>query len=154
MTIESACEGSHVHVVQDVFTQADGYFSAKSSDPTCGTYRFLASDRPHFWLPVGNDVFYLEPNGSIPTVSLRPGIIPEPVTIVREQRGGEVEFRVSDRATNSYIGAGLGITRSRVEGHTFGAMSIRTGEDGSSHTLFLPPGDYKELQFKQTGLKP
>ena len=56
-------------------------------------------------------------------------------------------FRVFDRATTSHVEAGLGITRSRVEGHTFGAMSISTGADGSSHTVFLPPGDYEVTIF-------
>lgn len=143
VVVETACANRNVHLVHETLTGPDGRFSLKSYDPDCNRYKFFASHREAFWLPTGDDVFYAAPNGTIPLIVLKPGQVPAPVLIRLEQEGGEVELRAFDEATRSYVFAGLGIHRQSAGEKTFtGSLSIATGRDGSSHTLFLPPGKY------------
>jgi hypothetical protein len=141
--VESNCTDTTVHLAQETIADLDGEFSMKSFDPACGKYRFFASHREAFWLPTRDHVFYEAPNGTTPTIELMAGQMPSPILIRLEQRGGEVELRAFDEATQSYIYAGLDIRREPVAEKTFGGrISTATRKDGSSHTLFLPPGSY------------
>jgi hypothetical protein len=143
VVVESVCTNTNVHLGEDTRTGSDDSFSLKSFDPNCNRYRFSASHREAFWLPTGDNVFYVVPNGTTPLIELKPGQVPAPVLIRLEQQGGEVEIRAFDEATRSNIYAGLSIHREPVGKRTFGGnISIATADDGSSHPLFLPPGNY------------
>lgn len=143
VVVESACADRNVYLVHETLTGPDGSFSLKSYDPDCNRYKFSASHREAFWLPTGDNIFYVVPNGTTPLIELKPGQAPAPVLIRLEQQGGEVELNAFDEATQSYIYAGLGLRRERVGKKSFvGRMSLATGDDGSAHTLFLPPGKY------------
>lgn len=138
---ESTCTNNQL--VQETTTKPDGRFSMKAFDPNCNKYKLSASYREAFWLSTGNDIFYLVPNGTTPTIELMPGKPSAPVLIRLEQRGGEVELRVFDEKSQSFVYAGLSIDREPVGNKTFGGgISIATGVDGSLHSLFLPAGKY------------
>jgi hypothetical protein len=138
----SICASTY-SLVEETITNPDGYFSIKSYDPDCNKYQFSASHREALWLPTGDNGFSMTPNGTNPVIELKPGQIPAPILLRLEQQGGEVELIALDEATRSYIYAGLSIRREPVGKKTFSSrLSIATGEDGSSHTLFLPPGEY------------
>jgi hypothetical protein len=151
---ETICRDSSVHFVADAVTDLDGGFVVASFDPFCGEVRFTAEYRSAFWLRTGEQVFYAGQNGTTPEIDLKSGMPPEPVTIRLEARGGAVELRVWDEATRRFIQAGLIIGRSLTEGRPGGGMSIATGKDGSSHTLFLPIGIYTvSLWYYPCGIK-
>lgn len=139
----SNCANTSVHLVQETITSSDGKFLIKSFDPTCNRYKFSTSQSETFWLPTGDEFFYLAPNGTTPTIELMPGKMPAFILLGLEQRGGKVELRVFDKKTGAFIYAGFSIHREPVPNKTFdGGMSDATGDGGSSHTLFLPPGNY------------
>jgi hypothetical protein len=140
---ESICTDTSVHLVQERTANPDGKFLIKSFDPTCNKYKFSAAHREALWLPTGDDIFYIEPNGTTPTIELISGQVPAPVLIRLGERGAEVELKVFDEKTQSFIYAGLSIDREPIGNKSFGGgMSTATGDDGSSLTLFLPPGNY------------
>ena len=140
---ESACSDTSVHLVQELSTSPDGRFSLRSFDPDCNKYKFSATHRERLWLPTGDSVFYLKPNGTTPTLELMSGHVPVPVLIRLGERGGEMDLRIFDEKTQSYIYAGFSIYRKPIGKKPFGGgMTTATGDDGSSHTVFLPPGNY------------
>ena len=148
VTVSSACKNQLISLADDVMTDRDGHFKVNSFDSGCGTYSFKARDSARFWLPTGDGVFYMQPNGTEPQLSVSEGQVPDPVTLTLGLRGGELEFRVFDRASGSFIGATLDISRPPVQGRSFGAMSIATGRDGSSHTVLLPVGQFVVTVFE------
>lgn len=140
---QTVCANTSTHLVQETTANCDGKFSIKSFDPTCNKYKFSVSHRETFYLPTGDNIFYIDTNGATPTIELVSGQVFAPIVLRLEQRGGEVVLSVFDEKTQSFIYAGLSIDREPVANKTFGGgISIATGDDGSSHTLFLPPGDY------------
>jgi len=139
----TVCPEDRAHLVKDVKTRDDGSFSIASFDLRCGRVRFTAEHREGYWLKTGDDVFYPSTNGTTPQINISGDSPPPPVTIFLGARGGEIEFQVWDEATDRFIYAGLAIEREPVDGRGFGLVSIATGDDGSSHTLFLPGGQYR-----------
>ena len=143
IVVESNCTDKTTHLAQETIADPDGEFSVKSFDPACGKYKFFASHREAFWLSTRDHVFYEAPGERAPAIELEAGRMPSPILIRLEHRGGEMELRAFDEATQSYIYAGLDIRREPVAERTFGGrISTSTKKDGSSHTLFLPPGSY------------
>jgi hypothetical protein len=134
------CETAGVHFVTDTQTSDDGSYVIPSFDSSCGHVRFTAEKREDFWLKTGKYVFYPRSNGTTPEVSLLGTVPPDPVTIQLDLRGGELEFRVWDAATNRHIHAGLMI---ECPGEWCGAMSTATGKDGTAHTVFVPARRYR-----------
>src|SRR6185295_4447778 len=91
----------------------------------------------------GDNIFYLVPNGTKPTIELKSGQTHPSVLLRLEQRGGEVHLRVFDEKTQSFVYAGLDIHREPEGKKTFaGGMSIATDLNGSGYRLFLPAGKY------------
>jgi hypothetical protein len=141
--VRTLCEGRAYTLSRVAITQTDGSFALDSFDPDCIKIRLDASHRERFWLPTGDDVFYSRSNGKPAEIELVPGMIPEPVLIRLDQRGGEIEFRVWNETVSQNIHANVYVERLPVDGKTFGSMSAATGDQGESDTLFLPPGEYQ-----------
>ena len=130
-------------LVRETTSAPDGSFSIKAPDPTCNKYRLSASHREAFWLPTGDNIFYLVPNGTTPTVELKSGQTDPSVLLRLVQRGGELDLRVFDEKTQSFIYAGLDIHREPELNKVFaGSVSIATDLNGSGYRLFLPAGKY------------
>ena len=141
VTAESICTNDHL--AWETTSAPDGKFSIKVSDPACNKYKLSASHREAFWLPTGDNIFYLVPNGTTPTVELKSGETHPSVLVRLEQRGGEVDLRVFDEKTQSFVYAGLDIHREPESDKTFaGGASIATGLNGSLYSFFLPAGKY------------
>jgi hypothetical protein len=104
---------------------------------------FKASLRREMLLPTGSDVFYVRPNGTTPTVHLEPGVAPEPVTIRLDAQGGEAELRVLDKATGSYLKAGITLMRTGAERPVTGLVSFVVGAGDSGDVRLLPQGKYR-----------
>ncbi|MEE8201744.1 MAG: carboxypeptidase-like regulatory domain-containing protein [Candidatus Acidoferrales bacterium] len=143
VTVTTVCEEVTVHLARETKTAEDGSFVLESFDPGCNRIQFTAAKREEYWLETGEDSLYTGTNGTAPTVTLSPGSPPPPITIILGQRGGEVEIQVWDIATKRFIYAGLEFQRRPIEGQTFPFVYISTGEDGASHTVFLPVGEYE-----------
>jgi hypothetical protein len=146
--VESACD----RLLKLVVTDEAGFFALSSFSPDCPDYKFNASLRRDMWLPTGRDVFYVRPNGTSPTIHLEPGVLPDPVIIRLEDRGGEAELRVRDEATGSYLKAGITLMRRGDERKVTGLCSfvIQPGEQGT--VVLLPAGRYRvEVDRYQCG---
>jgi hypothetical protein len=143
------CDG--LTLTQDATTAADGSFSfpvfhrmatnPAYSDADCDQYRFRASKEEDFWLASDDNIF----TGATPKIPmidlpLKPRL--QPVQIVLSIRGGEVNFRVSDVATGSFVQAMLDLERKPVEGKKFGSVEWKTSGDSLGDVKLLPPGQY------------
>jgi hypothetical protein len=141
VSAESTC--TNTHLARETTSAPDGSFSIKAPDPTCNKYRLSASHREAFWLPTGDNIFYLVPNGTTPTVELKSGQTHPSVLLRLEQRGGEVDLRVFDEKTQSFVYAGLDIHQEPERNKTFaGSVSSATDLNGSGYRIFLPAGNY------------
>jgi len=110
VVVASACDTT-AHLAQITTTRPDGGFSLKSFDPNCNRYEFSTSHLKDFWLPIGDNVFYLHPNRVKPVIQIVAGKRPPPVLIRLGLQGGEVKLSVFDKRTGSFIYAGLNISR-------------------------------------------
>lgn len=131
----------HISHSQERTTAEDGTFSFPVFDPDCNRYRFTANKQADYWLPSDISVF----TGVPPIVSIiefSSSAPSQPVHIVLGIRGGKLEIRVWDVATNRFIRAGLYIDRKPVAGKHFGSVQTETGTDGSAITELVPPGEY------------
>jgi hypothetical protein len=76
-------------------------------------------------------------------IEVKPEKVSSPILIRLEQQGGEVEMTLFDEATHSIVYAGLSLHREPSANKIFGgSRSFSIGDDGSSSSILLPPGDY------------
>jgi hypothetical protein len=139
----TACEQEPFHLVQEAKTAADGSFNLQFVNSECNRIRLSASKIDELWLKTGTDVFYTKENGTAPIIEAPATGSPAEAVIRLGERGGLVQFRVWDKATEGFIWATVYLERLPVSGARFGSMSFATGRDGSADNLFLPEGEYQ-----------
>jgi hypothetical protein len=138
-----ACTKDRVSLVKLVQTDETGSFSILSFSTDCADYTFKASLKREMWLSTGLDAFYLQPNGTTPFVHLEPGVVPELVTIRLNDQGGEVELRVLDEATGSYLKAGVSLKRTGAKRPNIALVSFVVDPVNLSYVRLLPAGNYR-----------
>ena len=141
--VSAVTDCQQYRLVNDAIADSDGYYTIRVERPNgCSGTQFFASDRSHFWLKTGTEVFYRRPNGTVPTLDLGGGPPTVPLVIPLTLRGGVVSVQVRDSSSGRSVYAHLMIELSGDEEAKFGSMQIATGEDGAPDTLFLPAGQY------------
>jgi hypothetical protein len=139
----TACQREPYHRSQEAKTAADGSFNLQFVESECGRIRLSAIKADELWLKTGKDIFYAKENGTAPIVEATTSGRPTETLIKLGERGGLVEFRVWDTATERFIFAEVYLERISVPGSNFGSKLFATGRDGSADTLFLPAGEYR-----------
>jgi hypothetical protein len=139
----TACKQEPYRIVQTTKTTSDGSFDLQFGGTECDRIRLSARNIDELWLETGTNIFYIRENGTAPIVQVAADGSSTGAVINLQERGGLVEFRVRDEATERFIFAEVYLEKLRVSGASFGSMLFATGRDGSADSLFLPEGEYR-----------